>query len=41
MLVRDGAGALEVETASHRRSDRMTVELAAGGGFLARFRQGR
>jgi len=28
---------LEIEKSTHKRSDSLTIELRAGGGFLARF----
>ncbi len=39
-LVRDKAGddaAVEIEHVTHQRSDTLTIELRAGGGFLGRF----
>ncbi len=40
VLVRDQPGddaAVEIEHATHQRSDTLTMELRAGGGFLGRF----
>ena len=40
VFVRDNPtddGKVELEESTHKRSDSLTIELRAGGGFLARF----